>query len=297
MSVYVAVIVAALALSAAGAADNPQAWLRVGPLGDVPKSEHADLPLSDQANAGGWQRNDDVWDDFGEDSLDLKKWFPGNHWWLGRQPAWFDPHNAVVADHSLQLTMRRDEPAAMPKGKGYHTYTSASVMSEKNVQYGYYEVRARPMNSAGSSSFWFQTAPWDAPKGVDGPIGNEIDVFELGGAAKGMERKLNITLHGSKPVDGKRQHFGVGAVYLTPWNLVDDFHVYGLEWNEQRITVYLDGVPVRWVENTCWHWPMRLIFDSETMPEWMGMPKDPDLPSTFRVDYVHAWRKGDGGAK
>ncbi len=36
---------------------------------------------------------------------------------------------------------------------------------------------------------------------------------------------------------------------------------------------------------------MRLIFDSETMPNWFGLPKDEDLPSTFRVDYVRAWKK------
>jgi len=34
-----------------------------------------------------------------------------------------------------------------------------------------------------------------------------------------------------------------------------------------------------------------LTFDSETMPEWMGMPKDEDLPSTFSVEYVRAWKK------
>jgi hypothetical protein len=33
-----------------------------------------------------------------------------------------------------------------------------------------------------------------------------------------------------------------------------------------------------------------LIFDSETMPDWFGLPKDGDLPSTFCVKYVRAWR-------
>ena len=29
--------------------------------------------------------------------------------------------------------------------------------------------------------------------------------------------------------------------------------------------------------NTHWHPPLFLIFDSETMPEWLGMPDDKDL--------------------
>jgi hypothetical protein len=27
------------------------------------------------------------------------------------------------------------------------------------------------------------------------------------------------------------------------------------------------------------------------MPEWFGMPKDEDLPSTFSIEYVRAWKK------
>ena len=33
-----------------------------------------------------------------------------------------------------------------------------------------------------------------------------------------------------------------------------------------------------------------LIFDSETMPTWLGMPDDKDLPSTFSVEYVRTWK-------
>jgi hypothetical protein len=52
---------------------------------------------------------------------------------------------------------------------------------------------------------------------------------------------------------------------------------------------YFDGVLVRTVANTMWHQPLFLIFDSETMPDWFGMPADADLPSTFSIEYVRAW--------
>jgi len=26
------------------------------------------------------------------------------------------------------------------------------------------------------------------------------------------------------------------------------------------------------------------------MPDWMGMPKDEDLPSTFSMEYIRAWK-------
>ena len=37
-----------------------------------------------------------------------------------------------------------------------------------------------------------------------------------------------------------------------------------------------------------------MIFDSETMPQWFGMPDDKDLPSTFSVEYVRAWQRPEG---
>ncbi len=78
------------------------------------------------------------------------------------------------------------------------------------------------------------------------------------------------------------------------WNrtgpLADDYHVYGLDWGKDELKFYVDGVLVRSVENTHWHQSLFLIFDSETMPEWFGMPDDKDLPSTFNVEYVRAWK-------
>lgn len=58
----------------------------------------------------------------------------------------------------------------------------------------------------------------------------------------------------------------------------------------REVRYYVDGVLVRSVENTHWHQPLFLIFDSETMPQWFGMPDDDDLPSTFSVEYVRAWK-------
>jgi hypothetical protein len=55
----------------------------------------------------------------------------------------------------------------------------------------------------------------------------------------------------------------------------------------------LDGVLVRTVQNTHWHNPLYLIFDSETMPNWYGMPNDADLPSTLSIEYVRAWARED----
>jgi beta-glucanase (GH16 family) len=208
----------------------------------------------------------------------------GLEWWKGRQPALFSEKNVTVSGGKLHLTMRKERLPPEVTKQGYHDYTSAALHSKTRSSYGYYEVKAKPMNSAGSSSFWFHNEgkpDWHT----------EIDVFEVGGKAKGFEQKYNMNLHVFQTPQEKK-HWDVQHTWIAPWRLADDYHVYGLEWGREEIKYFVDGIVVRTVENTHWHQPLYLTFDSETMPEWFGMPDDKDLPSTFTVEYVRAWKKG-----
>ena len=277
-------VILLLASSAQAEEKRPtKIWDRTGPLGATPKQVTNDFPLSDQANKGGWVKFAPMTDEFEGRELDRQKWMVGLEWWKGRQPALFSEKNVTVSEGKLQLTMRKEKLPAETKKQGYHDYTSAALHSKARCDYGYYEVKAQPMNSAGSSSFWFHKE--DTPGWT-----TEIDVFEIGGKASGFERKDNMNLHVFQTPQAKK-HWNVGGVWVAPWRLADDYHVYGLEWGKTEIKYFVDGVVVRTVENTHWHQPLYLTFDSETMPEWFGMPKDEDLPSTFSVEYVRAWKK------
>jgi len=281
-SLLVVLLIAAAACPLFAEQKSPQSWDRTGPPGPTPKRITDAYPLSDQANDAGWSKYEPMSDEFDAGELDPNKWRPQNPTWLGRQPAWFDPANVTVANGKLHLTMRKNEPPQMPKDKGYHTYTSAAVQSKGLVKYGYFEVKCKPMASAGSSSFWF----YHQTPG----LWTEIDVFEIGGRAPGFEKKYNMTLHVFKTPTEKK-HWSKGGVWIAPTNLADDYHVYGLEWDAEKIKWYFDGLLVRWVENTHWHQPLTLNFDSETMPDWFGLPKDSDLPSTYSIEYVRAWKR------
>jgi beta-glucanase (GH16 family) len=258
-------------------------WTMVGPLGETPKHMTDAYPLPDQQNKGGWTKFEPMSDEFEGKELDRSKWTVGMSWWKGRQPALFSDKNITVAEGKLHLTMRKEPVPSEFERLGYHDYTCAALHTKARSSYGYYEVKAKPMNSGGSSSFWFQqdeTPGWQT----------EIDVFEIGGKAKGFEFKDNMTVHVFRtPME--RKHWQVGDAWVAPWRLADDYHVYGLDWGKEEIVFYVDGVVVRLVENTLWHQPLYLIFDSETMPDWFGMPKDSDLPSTFSVEYVRAWKR------
>lgn len=266
------------------ALNDHQAWTREGGLGELPARTSDELPLSDQSNQGNWQVYEPMTDEFSEQTLDESKWMPKHRSWRGRQPAWFSPANVRVDGEQLQLVMKKEQAPEALRTRGYHTYSSAAVHSLERVKYGYFEVRAQPMDSAGSSSFWFagQADNWRT----------EIDVFELGGKAPGFENRYNMNLHVFKtPTENK--HWNVGDHWIAPWRIADDFHIFGLDWNDQEIIYYVDGVAVRSVENTHWHQPIYMIFDSETMPKWLGTPKDEDLPSVFSIDYVRSWKRNE----
>ena len=220
-------LIAQAALAAEGetksAADKrpTKIWNRTGPLGETPKHVTDAYPLSDQDNKGGWGKFEPMTDEFEGQDLDLSKWNRGMYWWKGRQPALFSDKNVTVSDGKLHLTMRKEKLPAEAEKQGYKDYTSAALHTKVCSGYGYYEVKAKPMNSGGSSSFWFQVE--DVPGWL-----TEIDVFEIGGKAKGFEHKYNMNLHVFKtPKENKL--WSVGGVWEAPWRFADDYHVFGLD--------------------------------------------------------------------
>jgi beta-glucanase (GH16 family) len=257
-----------------------EGWTRVGPLGETPVRKNNRYPLTDQDNQAGWSLYEPMSDEFNGDKLDGAKWWDHNPQWRGREPALFMPHNVEVRGGMLRLTMKNENVAGAPKG--YDTFTSAAVQSRTRVRHGYFEIRAKPMRSSGSSAFWFTYG--------DDRDATEIDVFEIGGGAPGFERKYNMNQHVFRTPTEKK-HWSVGGVWMAPWNLADDFHTYGLEWDEKELSYYVDGVRVRRADGGHWRQALTVNFDSETMPTWFGLPDPKDLPSTFEIDYIRTWKK------
>ena len=196
----------------------------------------------------------------------------------------FSDKNVTVSDGKLHLTMRKEKlPAGSRKAgvQGLHQCRPAHQG----------QVWLRLLRGQGQADElrWVQfilvlqdeTPGW----------GTEIDVFEIGGKAKGFEHKYNMTLHVT-PRRRRRRSTGASAAsgkHRGDWPMTTTST--DLDWGKDEMKFYVDGVLVRSVENTHWHQPLFLIFDSETMPQWFGMPDDNDLPSTFSVEYVRAWKQ------
>ncbi|WP_160109837.1 family 16 glycosylhydrolase, partial [Pseudomonas izuensis] len=266
-----------------------KAWTRTGPLGPVPQHTNPNLPLSDQANAGHWRLDPRFTDDFNGTALDPKRWHVNDATGtdsLGRKPALFTPDNARVSNGYLNITFRKQTLPDKYLRLGFKDYTSAMVRTIERGDYGYYEARARPMNSAGSSAFWLA---WTGLA----DNATEIDIFEIGGKTKDgrFDRLYNMNAH-VWATPASTAHFSEGGSWTSPWRFAAAYHVYGLDWQPTTLRWYVDGVLVREAKNSHWFFPMQIVFDSEAMWDWFGVVNDADLPSTFSIDYIKVWRRG-----
>ena len=233
---------------------------------------------------GSWVPIPALTDEFEGGKLDASKWHDHNPTWKGRLPAFFARHNVTVSGGKLHLAMRKEDLKGLPKG--YHTFTSAAVKSKAAVRYGYFEVRCKPMDSHGSSAFWFYA---QTPE-----TWTEIDVFEMGAGAPKHQHIVHMNAHVFHTLADPDRHWSKGGRWTAPYRLADAYHVYALQWTREKLTYLVDGVVVREMPNTHWHQPLHLNFDSETMVGWFGLPKPKDLPSTFSIEYVRSWRRTDG---
>jgi beta-glucanase (GH16 family) len=258
------------------------------------------VPASDPNNTGNWTLNPAFSDEFNADSLDTSKWIVKGIGWDGRQPSYFLPQNVAVGGGNLQLTLRRDAsnatipPAAQQQG--YYGYTAAEVNTIAGAQYGYYEARIKAMSSSGATNFWLY--------GDQGDYRTGLDVAESAGKVSGGTAPADTIFMGAHlwrapgmPLTGEDYASKVGVDPSVPWsggwNAAADYHTYGIDWNADTITWYIDGVQRRQIKNGYWSIQMPLIFDTEVSISSLGVPADGDLPSTLLVDYVRAWTKSD----
>lgn len=243
----------------------------------------------------------DFTDEFLGSWLNKTKWQDWNPHWIGRAPAVFKWTNIFLNRGDVALKARRDTqwnfppnpPSLADEPPIYTTWTSAFMQSRQAVLYGFFEVRAKPMDSVFSSAFWFSSntaTQW-----------TEIDVFEIGGGASGgpgpghpyimhtnfhVFRDAKRGISPSRPVSAPRN-----TVHSS--RLADKYHTYAVDWSADRIQWLFNGRVVRSERNVGHHQHLRLKLDSESFPYWFGLPDASFSSSIYRVAYVRGWSKSN----
>jgi beta-glucanase (GH16 family) len=295
------------------------------------------LPFSDPSNTGNWVLNESVSDEFDGKIIDENKWYivgkfedgkpvykdpdhPNKTVWKGRAPSQFSGRNYRLEEGRLILETRWEPDFPFSddnnqtwgpdnKVENFENITTACFIGRKEFKYGYMEIKSKAADAEITSAFWATGSQ------------TELDIFEQFGdhRQKGKEwkdRELWWSIHDwSKEGKGK-------TVYTERldygFRVADDFHVYGIEWNENGLKLYADGklvtqatkeqvdtyakeknLPNGWVMTG----PIHVWLDQETFP-WHGVPdskEDLELNSPegkkedgvvdFEIEYVRVWQK------
>lgn len=264
--------------------------------------QHA--PASDLSNTGGWVLNKGISDEFDGESTDASKWHiqgMKDHYennFKGRAPSQFVPENVSVSEGHLRISTKwQPSFKFLQESMGGHRYgniTTGAIISREKFRYGYLETRCKAAKGPVSSSFWTTGE------------GGELDVFEHWGKntkSNDTTNRYHTSFHdwrdNKSPTWGKRIWTNT---HLLDFHVGDEFHVYGLEWAEDYLRIYIDGGLVRtvtreevgdaWVINNT----QKVWFDSEVFP-WQVNPatlNGDDFPGdgvVFEVDYCRVWQR------
>lgn len=240
-------------------------------------------------------------EDFNSTTLDLEKWNyeVGNHQWPNREAqAYSDrPGNIFLSDSCLHIVAKKEKD-------GEREYTSSKINTRNKVffKYGYIEIKAKLPTAHGAwPAFWLM--PNERREGVYWPECGEIDMMEFIPHHKTNPSKgiLLYSLHSKN-----HNHRNKDAVQYTiklknELDLDKEFHIYGMEWNENEIIYYFDNEEVarfrKEDDKECQgfdSWPFDqnfyLIINVAVGGGLGGEIFDYELPTELIIDYIKVYR-------
>lgn len=246
-----------------------------------------------------------VWsDEFNVDGApDPGKWRFEEGFKRNNEDQWYQKENAWCENGFLIIEGRKEQKPNLwydsasddwRKSRESIEYTSSSLNTRGlySWQYGKIEVRAKIKAESG---LW--PAIWML--GVEGPwpSNGEVDIMEyyqdfiLANFAWGTEKRYTPQWDGfKKPLSSFND---------PDWD--DKFHIWRLEWNEQRMAIYLDDELLNEVDlNTTinggdgrnpFKQPHYILLNLAIGGNAGGDPSNAAFPTRYLIDYVRVYQK------
>lgn len=288
-------LVLAVFLAACGGEDDP-----VGPT-DWPDNGSTDnKPAIEKYGVGDQLISNDsldlVWaDEFNTDGMvNTVDWTYEKGFVRNKEIQYYTENrteNCRIEGGNLILTGRKENTSFGTADYSDGTVTSASIITNKkhSWQYGRFEVRAKvPAGKGPWPAFWAKGDSQNS--GAGWPACGEIDIMEY--AAK-------------DPVMIQNAIFGESSSSYTQktkrinQNFSGQFHVYSLDWNENRLVFAIDNVVTHVVDiSSISPNPFRqkfsillnLALGASTDRTLGGKLDESVLPVEFMVDYVRIYK-------
>ena len=181
-----------------------------------------------------------------------------------------------VSNGILSIEAAPTDPSTNPL---HLPYTSGILTIARSFSqtYGYFEARMKMPEGQG---FW--PAFWLLPE--DGSWPPEIDVIEVHGH---NTTNAHVTVHST--VRGHSQK----GFDIRVDDMSEDFHVFGVNWQSDKIEWFIDGKEVAQVATPPeMHSPMYMLVNLAVgnTGSWPGKYDASEPTVELQVDYVRAWR-------
>ena len=231
----------------------------------------------------------------------FEKGFVRNH-----ELQWYQPENAYCRDGKLIIEARRERKKNTDYTPGsdnwrinreYAEYTSSSLLTRglHSWMFGRFEMRAKIDTRSGLwPAFWTLgvTGSW--------PHNGEIDIMEyyegriLANIAWGAEEKW-------QPVWGDFR-LPVDSLKVKDSNWSDKFHVWRMDWDKERIRLFLDDVLLNEAilsltinrdgeGRNLFLQPHYIIINLAIGGTAGGDPSDTSFPAYYEIDYIRVFQK------
>jgi beta-glucanase (GH16 family) len=231
-------------------------------------------------------------DEFDGATINPQKWAfdtGGNGWGNAELEYYTDrPENARLENGMLVIEARQEAYQGLQ-------YTSARLKSQglQEFQYGRIEARMKlPFGQGMWPAFW--TLGNDFGKTKTWPLCGEMDIMEYIGKTPDT---VYQTVHGP----GYSGVNGIGSQFaLTADTLANDFHVYAIQWEADKITWYVDDQQAFQITSaqipagTQWVFdhPFFIIINLAVGGGWPGYPDSTTVfPQQLLVDYVRVYQQ------
>lgn len=188
-----------------------------------------------------------VWgDEFDGTELDTTKW---NKEYNVSAPLYQTDSKDVMSVENGMLNLNVTRHVGSNTNLKYDVPMGLTTSKTMNYAYGYLEVRARvPYQKGLSSAFWFRSngqLSKDAGTKLSDTLA-EIDMIETLTFTDRVTPNIHKWLSSGEEILHTQYNSGSGNTtqqyVFNSENLCDEFHIYGFEWTETEIKMYVDRV-------------------------------------------------------
>lgn len=201
--------------------------------------------------------------------------------------------NARIEDGCLVIQ-------ALHKGPehGHDQYTSARLNTAGKQSWLYGKVAARMQLPHGQGvwpAFWMLGANCDENGGdTPWPQCGEIDIMEFYGSRSDAVVEANLHL---TDANGVYRQTGAVPFHLESGKFADQFHVFEIEWDEQRFLWKVDGKEyashdISTADYSAFHQPFYILLNLAVGGTYAGKPDATTrFPQSMYVDWVRVYQR------